>query len=149
MQINRQALDTNGYFRVKLHGRCYFAHRIIFAIMTDKWPDQQIDHINGERCDNRWCNLREANFSENQQNTKLRRNSSGYMGVIWHKRDNKWQAQIMIENKFIWLGYFATPELAYAAYLDAKAQYHIFQPVPRMENAREQNTLDFSAQDFY
>ena len=58
----------DGYIRVKIKQQPHFAHRIIFAIMTGQWPVHQIDHINGNKSDNRWVNLREVTNQENGLN---------------------------------------------------------------------------------
>jgi hypothetical protein len=130
--------DQQGYLRVNLtFGALWHsipAHRIVFALVHDRWPSGQIDHKNGIRSDNRLVNLREASNAENQQNRKFNRdNSSGFRGVGWAARQRKWRAAISVGGRTLLLGYFATPERAYAAYLAAKAEHHKFQPVPRGE----------------
>jgi hypothetical protein len=107
--------------------RIIFAnHRIIWRIVTGEDPlHNQIDHIDGNRLNNKFSNLRLANNSENQQNRKApRHNTSGFKGVNWCKRRNKWAAKIGIENRRIWIGYFDTPELAHMAYCKAAAELH-------------------------
>jgi hypothetical protein len=79
---------------------------------------EQIDHINGIKDDNRILNLRSVN---NQQNHFNRITAKGY---YWNKRVDKWQCQIMLNNKSIHLGYFEKEEDARAAYLEAKEKYH-------------------------
>lgn len=108
------------------------AHRVVWLIIHGRLPINQIDHINGDRTDNRFCNLREATNSENAQNRKLSiMNSSGYTGVSWHKRKSKWVARVGINYRRMSLGNYDTPEEAYAAYLSAKKKLHSFQPEPR------------------
>lgn len=93
-----------------------FMHRIAWALMTGKWPDNQIDHINGDRSDNRWCNLREANQKQNSANMKMRSsNKSGYKGVSPSK--GRWAAFIHVDGKTKYLGRYVSPELAHKAYL--------------------------------
>jgi len=77
-----------------------------------------IDHINGIRDDNRICNLRSVTHQQNLFNTKAK-------GYTWRKRDNKWQSQINLNNKYIHLGLFDTEEEARNAYITAKEKYHI------------------------
>jgi hypothetical protein len=96
-------------------------HRIIMNAPKNK----MIDHINGNTLDNRKCNLRICNRSQNFRNrTKQKNNTSGYKGVSFHKRLNKWQAQITTNKNKKCLGYFDTPELAFFAYCKANKKYH-------------------------
>lgn len=117
-------LNSDGYREVKVCGRPFKAHRLAFLYMTGMWPDYQVDHLNGNRLDNRWCNLRDADAVTNNENkTKaLPNNQSGLLGV--HKHRSKWRAQIRTNRKLKHLGSFDTPEEAYAAYLKAKRQLH-------------------------
>lgn len=124
--------DPTGYVRFKVRGRMYLGHRLAWLWMTGAWPSAQIDHRNGVRDDNRWSNLREATNAENHQNwRRCTRNTSGYTGVSFCKCNNNWRAVIRVKRVIHRLGRFATPELAYAAYLEAKANLHPFQPIPR------------------
>ncbi len=87
--------------------------------------DVYIDHINGIRHDNRKENLRISTHAQNCQNGKITfRNSTGYIGVYWYKRDKKWTAAIGHENKLINLGYFCNREDAELAYSDAARRLH-------------------------
>ncbi|MCI0598731.1 MAG: HNH endonuclease [Beijerinckiaceae bacterium] len=87
------------------------------------WPIAQIDHINGDRADNRFLNLREATRTENAWNAKLRSDShSGFKGVRRHKR--RWCAYIKVSGKQKHLGSFATPEEAHDAYCRAAREHH-------------------------
>ena len=84
-----------------------------------------VDHINGNKLDNRRCNLRYVNPTQNNRNIGLRRNNrSGYKGVSWNKASSKWTAHIMVDRKSIYLGLFLTPEEAYKAYCEAAKKYH-------------------------
>lgn len=125
-------LDAHGYCCVLVMGRSFKAHRIAFALHYGRWPASQIDHIDGDRANNRIANLREATNRENMQN-QIRRpsNKSGYVGVDWHARDRKWRAQIRLNGKNHHLGLFDCPREAHAAYLAKKAELHTFNPVPR------------------
>lgn len=114
-----------GYIRVKIDGQLFRAHRLIWKIVNGRDPIDQIDHINGNRSDNRIANLREASRSENNQNSRLRKsNTSGFKGVCWKKSHQKWVAQIRIDGKDKFLGCFNTPELAHAAYCEASKNHH-------------------------
>ncbi|AAP58717.1 49L [Xanthomonas phage Xp10] len=123
-----------GYLQVRVHGKDYRAHRLAWLLHTGSWPSQHLDHISGQRDDNRFSNLRECNKSENGQNRGMSsNNTSGVQGVCWHKQTKKWRARIMVQGKHISLGYFTTIEEAAAARAAAKQQYHTFQPVERNE----------------
>ncbi len=109
--------NAYGYIRIQVNGKRYLAHRLAWLYMMGIWPKNQIDHINGIKDDNRWCNLREATQSENNYNSiKRKDNSSGYRGVTWHKKDKKWQAQICVNKKYIFLGQFSSKEDAAKVY---------------------------------
>ncbi len=96
-----------GYRHGSIHNRRYLAHRVIFAIQSGEWPPHDIDHINGDRGDNRWLNLRAVNRRANSRNQRRRRtNTSGLMGVGWFKPISKWRAYITIDSKHVGLGYF-------------------------------------------
>ena len=115
------------YNQIMIGGIGYKAHRLAWLYMTDKMPDDMIDHINGDRTDNRFCNLREATRRQNQQNqTKPQKgNKSGYLGVASHK-SGKYEAKISINGKIKYLGLFVTPEEAHQVYLNAKREMHPF-----------------------
>lgn len=115
-------------------GKLFLAHRLAWLYTYGAWPTRDIDHINGDRSDNRICNLREATRSENNQNQRKARKdnkSSGVLGVSWYERDKKWKPQISINGKRVYLGYFDTIAEARAAYLKAKALYHPFGEISR------------------
>jgi len=104
---------AGGYVTIGVFGRRYYAHRI-------EWLSSDLDHLNGDKTDNRFANLRVVSDSVNCRNRSLRSdNKSGFNGVYWNKQARKWQAQIRGEKKRIHLGYFATPEDAHAAYTNA------------------------------
>ena len=124
-------LTPNGYVKIRMDGVGYFAHRVIWAIKTGEWPSSFIDHIDGDRANNRFENLRLADAFENQQNRVKVRGSSKYLGVHWNKKTQKWRASIGINKRCIWIGDFDTQELASDAYLQSKSRLHTFQPCPR------------------
>lgn len=120
-----------GYHQIRFNGKRYFAHRLAWLFVHGRFPAHHIDHINGDRCDNRIANLRECTDGENSQNRKMQRNNaSGYIGVGWHKLRKKWRASITVDTQHIHIGLFETKELAYEAYKRAKELYHVFEPVP-------------------
>lgn len=96
-----------GYFEGCLLGVNVKAHRVIWAMYYGAWPEGQIDHINGNRSDNRIRNLRDVSSAENGRNQRRHStNTSGYCGVRWHKRDMVWNADIRVDGKLIHLGTF-------------------------------------------
>lgn len=119
----------DGYIVIHLDGVVYRAHRLAWYVMTGEWlpPEQDLDHRNGERSDNRFHNLRKATRSENNDNpnNKLRSdNVSGTRGVSWRADTNKWHARIKIKGKIILLGDYIELEDAVAARKAAEAHYH-------------------------
>jgi hypothetical protein len=93
-------INTSGYLRIMVSGNIYQAHRLAWLYITGRFPKSQIDHINRNRSDNRFCNLREANHYENQWNVSIqKRNTSGHKGVSWDRRRSKWVAMCCINRK--------------------------------------------------
>jgi HNH endonuclease/AP2 domain len=116
--------DT-GYIQIKIDGHLYRAHRLAWFYVYGNFPIHQIDHINGNRSDNRIENLREATHLQNQHNqTKPRANNTGYKGVSFYAPLLKYRARIKLKNKEKHLGYFDTPEEAYEAYCNAAKSLH-------------------------
>lgn len=116
--------SKDGYTRISLNGKSYLAHRIIYAMHNDNLP-KQIDHINGNRTDNRIENLRPATLNQNQHNAKLRKdNTSGVKGVTWNKTAKKWCVRLWVNGKMKAFGnYF---DIDYAKFVaDAmRHKYH-------------------------
>lgn len=122
----------NGYLRVRLDGKSYYAQRLACLYIHGELPTSGMDHINGIRDDNRWVNLREATLAQNHQNRAIGgRNTSGFQGVSWYKASRKWVASIVKDRRKIHLGRYDTPEAAGSAYLVAKAKFHTFNPEVR------------------
>lgn len=125
-------LTQKGYLSLRIDGRFFLLHRVIFMYVHGRMPAEQIDHINGVKTDNRIANLREATEPENSQNVKAHRdNSSGLLGVSWRKSRGKWRASIGIDGSHKHLGYFDSKHEAHEAYKAAKAELHRFQPTVR------------------
>ena len=123
----REVLTTNaqGYRVVVLMGRQYRVHRVAWLMMYGKWPPELLDHVNGNRTDNRLVNLREATRAENNRNRGMSgNNTSGFKGVTYNKDRNKWQAKIWRNNKAIHLGRYPSAQGAFAAYCKASREYH-------------------------
>jgi hypothetical protein len=111
------ANDGVGYKRSTIFGKQYRAHRVGWCIAFGYWPEQQIDHINGDRSDNRLCNLREASNAQNQHNRKsMRGSSSEYLGVCWSSACQKWAARIRHGEKNVHIGIFQCEHDAALAY---------------------------------
>lgn len=114
---------------VRLAGRvtAVWMHRVILARMLDRPLEryEQVDHINGDGLDNRRANLRLATPSENRCNNRTpKNNTSGYRGVSWAKRTRKWHAQIKVNGRQQYLGYFASPIDAARVYNRAARELH-------------------------
>jgi hypothetical protein len=106
---------VNGYLYIRIGVREYRAHRLAWLIVTGEWPKQELDHINGRRDDNRFCNLRLANRIQQGHNRKSA-GKSGILGVHWCKTSKKWYAFTRINGKKKNLGGFNCPAAASFAY---------------------------------
>jgi hypothetical protein len=119
--------SKTGYLQGKLNGRSYKAHRVIWLMVTGAWPIDQIDHIDGDRQNNLFCNLRAVSREENMKNMRLpKRNKSGVIGVNWCRTASKWHAQISECGRKKHVGYFDEFEVAVARRKAAEADlgYH-------------------------
>ena len=119
----------HGYLVVRVLGEKHYVHRLAWLYSFGVFPVEHIDHVNGDRSDNRISNLREASQSENFQNLKSAKitNKCGMLGAHKHKQvDNKWQARIRLNYKTYYLGLFDSAEQAHEAYLKAKREIHPF-----------------------
>lgn len=106
-----------GYVQIRVDGNFYYGHRLAFLYMTGNWPENEVDHINMIRHDNRWMNLRHATRSENNFNTNARsRNKLGIKGVCFSDRYQKFIAQISVNGHKYHIGKYETLEEATMAY---------------------------------
>jgi hypothetical protein len=113
-----------GYLRGSVDYKMVLAHRAAWALHYGEWPDDQIDHINGVKDDNRISNLRVVSQQENTKNQFMSvKNTSGTTGVTWNKQKRKWKAQVMVDKRCLSLGYFNTIEEAAAARKQADIKY--------------------------
>ena len=118
-------LNRKGYVNLEIYGKHCAAHRLIWLYVTGSMPTKQIDHINGDKSDNRFQNLRLADNGQNRANSKST-NKHGLKGLLhrpWLKK-NPWQAQIRHNKKQIYLGCFPTKEEAHEAYCKAAKDLH-------------------------
>lgn len=115
---------STGYWYLSIGGRRYAAHRMAFLYMTGAVPPDDIDHINGNKTDNRWSNLRQATRAQNMQNLSRPHadNTAGFLGV--ERKRGRFAARIAVGGKKLNLGVFNTPEEAHAAYVKAKREVH-------------------------
>ncbi len=117
-------VQNHGYRIITIDKKRYMAHRLAWLYVWAVWPRGDLDHINGDKLDNRIENLREATRKQNMQNVrKHKHNTSGYKGVAWHSQRNKWRAYIFDSYRQIHLGLFDSKEAAAEARLKAEKQY--------------------------
>lgn len=110
------AADPRGYVSIRFLGGRVWAHRLAFAFGANAWPSGQIDHIDGDKSNNRLSNLRECSNAINSRNSRLySNNTSGHCGVSWNKQVQKWKAQGKVDGKQHNLGHFASKDEAIAA----------------------------------
>jgi hypothetical protein len=119
----------NGYRAIYLCGSPRLAHRLAWLYVHGTWPEKHIDHINGDRTDNRIANLRDVTRLWNQQNRQRpqKGNVSGFLGVSLDRRRNLYVARIRVPDGKPYMrhiGSFKTPEEAHAAYVEAKRRLH-------------------------
>jgi len=117
--------NPEGYLYISAFGLPFFAHRLAWLHVYGSWPQQQIDHIDGNTSNNKLSNLRDVSPRTNQQNRYVAQKTSrtGLIGVSKTAYE-KWYARIRVDGKHKFLGCFSTPELASSAYLEAKRIYH-------------------------
>ena len=123
----------DGYILTSIDGFKCRAHRLVWLYCTGEWPENEIDHIDGNPSNNRIENLREATHGQNIQNIRkaIKRDgrASPLMGATWAKKEGRWKAQIRVCGKNKHLGYFDTDTEASKAYLSAKSDLHPFQTI--------------------
>lgn len=118
------ALSGDGYTKISVDGKQYKAHRLAFLYVNGSWPEEDVDHINGDRLDNRWRNLRDVCRRVNLENRRHATAKSGLLGAYFFPHANCWKSAISLGNKTKHLGYFQSAEEAHQAYLVAKRSLH-------------------------
>lgn len=114
------------YRKIRIDGRRYNAHRVVYAIHHGNWPQRHIDHIDGDGDNNKIANLRDVDRQTNQRNAGMRTdNTSGVTGVGWDKSSRKWRAYITLGGQYKHVGLFENVEDATAA-RKAAAREHGF-----------------------
>jgi AP2 domain. len=119
-------VGSSGYLEIQIHGRSYPAHRLAWLMVTGEWPAEYVDHVDRDKLNNRWPNLRASSASENARNITAARsnNTSGYKGVSWHGQKEKWRAEIKVHGESRFLGLFDSKEAAARAYDAAAKNLH-------------------------
>lgn len=113
--------SVQGYLRSAIKDEKFLAHRVMWAICHGEWPRAEIDHLNGDRADNRLANLRAADRTRNMRNARRRSdNTSGVTGVRWRPGIRKWESRIRVGKRDVTLGYFE--DLALAASIRRAAE---------------------------
>lgn len=115
------------YISIGIKGKYYKSHRLVWLYVNGFFPSDQIDHIDGNGCNNSLKNLREVSNRENCRNRKIYSfNKSGYTGVSWYTPRNKWIARINNNKRTIHLGYFDNINDAISARKSAERElsYH-------------------------
>jgi hypothetical protein len=115
--------NGNGYLRTAINYKSYYIHRLIFVMFYGYFP-KQIDHIDGNRSNNRIENLREANNAQNNWNkTTTKANTSGRKNVYWHSAAKKWAVEIKVNTVKKYIGIFDDLELADLVAQEARNKY--------------------------
>lgn len=113
-----------GYIKLSIDNQYFLAHRVVWFYVTGKWPQDKIDHINCNRSDNRFSNLRDIKHWQNIIRQSVHKNSKFPKGVT--KNGNRFCARISVHGgpRYKWLGNFRTIEEAEAAYIKASLEIH-------------------------
>lgn len=118
-------VGSHGYRCGNLLGAVRLAHRVAMAMIVGGWNFDYVDHINGDKLNNRACNLRACSNAENLRNSKARDGgSSRFKGVCWHKQNRNWLASITVDGRAKHIGSFENEIEAAQAYDDAARRLH-------------------------
>ena len=124
-------IDGKGYRHIKIKGKLYKAHRLIYQMFNEQWDitdnshDNSVDHADRDQSNNSIDNLRVATHSQNQANSgKYKNNTSGTTGVVWDKAIGKWKVRVSVNKKNHYGGYFVNKEDAIAKATQMRDQLH-------------------------
>lgn len=119
------SVSRTGYLVIHIDRKRYRSHRLAWLYVHGKWPNGTIDHIDGDKMNNRIGNLREATVAENNKNRRLSSaNTTGYKGVSYDAINKRFRAGICVGGKNKNLGRFDSAEAAHKAYKEASLKYH-------------------------
>ena len=118
------SIDGKGYRHGSLDYVYLRLHRVVWALHYGEWPAGEVDHIDGNRLNNSIGNLRMVSASENHRNQKRSiNNTSGHLGVCWHKPTSKWKVCLNHKGRQKHIGYYNTLEAAVEARRAANIKY--------------------------
>lgn len=116
--------DGRGYIKICVMKRQIGAHRLAWFLTHRVWPHGVIDHINGDKGDNRLANLRDVSVSANQQNRRKATSNTGVLGVHRNVAHKRYEVKIVIDGVRHRFPTYRTLSEAEAVYLDAKRRLH-------------------------
>jgi len=118
--------DTKGHLQTKLRGRMYYNHRLVWMLVTGNDPaEMQVDHINRNKRDNRFSNLRLASHSQNVCNIEARRGTaSGIKGVTWSAPHSRWRARVAHNKRVFNAGLHDSKHAAAEAVRELRQSLH-------------------------
>lgn len=115
-------LNIQGYMLLCIDHKFYLSHRVAWLMVHGRWPENEIDHINGEPADNRLANLRTADHTRNMQNARVKKtNKSGLKGAFTNQ-NGTFSSYVRADGKRKYLGRFVSAEEAHEAYKTASTQ---------------------------
>lgn len=118
-------ITKHGYRNIRVDGKLYRSSRLVYLYMKNEWPSEEIDHIDRNRSNDKWDNLRKADSCQNSYNRGVRTdNSTGHKGICRHKTTQKYQVNIGVNKKFLYLGSFDTLDEAIKVRKEAELKYH-------------------------
>lgn len=116
------AVGIHGYRCGRLQGSGLLLHRVAFVLMTGDWPTHELDHINGDRLDNRWCNLRKVTRGQNSRNKGPHGKTSDYIGVSWNSSLGGYMSAVYHNGKKHYCGFSVGDPERLARQRDRKAK---------------------------